>query len=123
MIVKFDGKPIEKSIDLSRIVGATKPGAKSTVTVFRKGPTKTFPLWLPKWSRGQNQRPVWQGRPKQGSLCAEPGPGGRRSDDAQKKELGLKAGVRVEAATEGWRAPVCVKAMSLSSLQGMRYPT
>ena len=44
VIVKFDGKPIEKSIDLSRVVGATKPGAKSTVTVFRKGANKDLSI-------------------------------------------------------------------------------
>ena len=37
MFTKFDGKMIEKSSDLPRLVGSVKPGTKSTVTVFRRG--------------------------------------------------------------------------------------
>jgi serine protease Do len=37
IIVKFDGKVIEKHSDLPRLVGSIKPGTKSTVTVFRRG--------------------------------------------------------------------------------------
>ena len=40
VIVKFDGKAIEKSSDLPRIVGSTVPGNKSTVGVFRRGSNK-----------------------------------------------------------------------------------
>ncbi|MDP2786908.1 MAG: DegQ family serine endoprotease [Pseudomonadota bacterium] len=37
IILKFDGKPINSSIDLPRLVGATKPGVRSTLTIWRKG--------------------------------------------------------------------------------------
>ena len=37
IITKFDGKSIEKPSDLPRLVGNTKPGTKSSVTVFRRG--------------------------------------------------------------------------------------
>jgi serine protease Do len=37
VIVRFDGKPIERSTDLPRIVGGTKPGSTVNLTVFRKG--------------------------------------------------------------------------------------
>jgi serine protease Do len=37
IILKFDGKTINSSIDLPRLVGATKPGAKSSLTIWRKG--------------------------------------------------------------------------------------
>ena len=40
VILKFDGKPVVASIDLPRIVGATKPGAKVPVQVWRKGSLK-----------------------------------------------------------------------------------
>jgi serine protease Do len=40
IILKFDGKPISSSIDLPRLVGATKPGTRSTLTIWRKGTTK-----------------------------------------------------------------------------------
>ena len=44
IIVKFDGRAIEKSVDLPRAVGDTKPGTKSTITVLRKGQTRDFPI-------------------------------------------------------------------------------
>lgn len=37
IIVRFEGKPIEKSADLPRLVGNTKPGSKSPVQVWRTG--------------------------------------------------------------------------------------
>ncbi|MCU0897164.1 MAG: DegQ family serine endoprotease [Burkholderiales bacterium] len=40
IIVKFDGKSVNQSSDLPRLVGGTKPGTKSTVQVYRKGETK-----------------------------------------------------------------------------------
>jgi len=40
IITKFDGKQIEKSSDLPRLVGNVKPGTKSVVTVFRRGASK-----------------------------------------------------------------------------------
>ncbi len=40
IIIRFDGKSIEKFSDLPRIVGNTKPGTKSVMTVFRRGSNK-----------------------------------------------------------------------------------
>ena len=37
IILKFDGKAIDKSSDLPRLVGNAKPGSRATVTVFRRG--------------------------------------------------------------------------------------
>jgi len=37
IILKFDGKPVNSSIDLPRMVGATKPGTPTTLTIWRKG--------------------------------------------------------------------------------------
>ncbi|HJW25309.1 MAG TPA: DegQ family serine endoprotease [Rhodocyclaceae bacterium] len=40
VILKFDGKVINSSGDLPRLVGSTKPGTKSTVQIWRKGATR-----------------------------------------------------------------------------------
>lgn len=37
VILKFNGISVEKSSDLPRIVGATKPGSKASISVWRKG--------------------------------------------------------------------------------------
>ncbi len=40
IILKFDGKAVNASSDLPRIVGATKPGSKVSMQVWRKGTTR-----------------------------------------------------------------------------------
>jgi serine protease Do len=40
VVLKFDGKPVENSGDLPRLVGNTKPGSKVPVQVWRKGALK-----------------------------------------------------------------------------------
>jgi serine protease Do len=40
IIMAFDGKAVESSTDLPRIVGSTRPGAQVPVDVWRKGATK-----------------------------------------------------------------------------------
>ena len=45
MILKFDGKTIERSSDLPRIVGSTKPGhAGRPMTVWRKGSSRDLKI-------------------------------------------------------------------------------
>ena len=44
IIVKFDGKAVEASNDLPRLVGATRPGAKVDLEVLRKGTSRTLGL-------------------------------------------------------------------------------
>ncbi|HKQ27264.1 MAG TPA: Do family serine endopeptidase, partial [Burkholderiales bacterium] len=40
IIVGYDGKPVDASSDLPRMVGSTRPGAQATLEVWRKGQTK-----------------------------------------------------------------------------------
>jgi serine protease Do len=40
VILKFDGKPVNSSSDLPRMVAAIKPGTKVAVELWRKGATK-----------------------------------------------------------------------------------
>lgn len=105
IITKFDGKTIEKSSDLPRMVGSIKPGTKSTVTVFRRGQSKDLAVTVaeiepekPKATKpvGKASEPVKPSGPGQslGLAVAE-------LTDAQKKELKIKGGVRVTAAAEG----------------------
>lgn len=46
VVVKFDGKSVTTSMDLPRIVGATKPGKQVPVEVLRKGSTKLLSVTL-----------------------------------------------------------------------------
>ena len=44
IILRFDGKEVESSSDLPRIVGATRPGTRSSMDVWRKGATRTLSI-------------------------------------------------------------------------------
>jgi serine protease Do len=101
IILKFDGKKIEKSSDLPRAVGGTKPGTLSTVTVFRRGTTKDYPITVGEFDADKTA----QSKPtpeKATPPSAAQMLGLMVSDlsDAQKKELNLKGGVRVDSVAE-----------------------
>lgn len=44
VILKFDGKVINNSADLPRMVGAVRPGTRSVIQVWRKGSTREIPM-------------------------------------------------------------------------------
>ena len=101
IILKFDGKKIDKSSDLPRAVGGTKPGTSSTVTVFRRGTTKDYPIMVGEFEADKTA----QGKPVPEKAAAPNATqllGLTVSDltDALKKELNLKGGVRVDAVAD-----------------------
>lgn len=100
IITKFDGKQIEKSSDLPRMVGNIKPGTKAVVTVFRRGVTKDFSVTIAEIEAEKPARRVTASEPK--PKVTGPGQvlGLVVSDlpDAQKKELKIKGGVKVDSA-------------------------
>ncbi|WP_295955461.1 DegQ family serine endoprotease [Rhodoferax sp.] len=103
IITKFDGKTIEKSSDLPRLVGNTKPGSKSSLTVFRRGATKELTVSIVEI---EDDKPVKKAsgkedKPKASSAGQQLGLVVSELTDAQKKELKLKGGVKVDSATEG----------------------
>ncbi|MFM9880633.1 MAG: Do family serine endopeptidase [Burkholderiaceae bacterium] len=102
IITKVDGKPIEKSADLPRQVGNTAPGTKSTVTVFRKGGYKDLSVVIAEIEA--EKIPVKaadkEEKPKPNGVGMTIGLKVSELTDAQKKELKVKGGVRVDASTE-----------------------
>lgn len=100
IIIKFDGKAIDKSTDLPRMVGNVKPGTKSTVTVFRRGATRDISVVIgeveaEKTARkpaGPETKPPVVGPAQAIGLVVSELP------DAQKKELKVKGGVKVDTA-------------------------
>ena len=100
IITKFDGKAIEKSSDLPRLVGIVKPGTRATVTVFRRGATRDLSVTVAEVepekatqsaSASQPKPPVAGPAQALGLVVGE-------LTDEQKKELKLRGGVRVDAA-------------------------
>jgi serine protease Do len=98
IIVKVDGKAVEKSGDLPRIIGATKPGSKTVLQMFRRGATREVTVIVAEF---ESDRPVRkaQAEPEAGSAPGKTALGLSVSDlsDAQKRELKVRNGVRVEA--------------------------
>ena len=102
IITRFDGKSIEKSNDLPRMVGSTKPGTKSTMTVFRRGTTKDLSITIaeveadkPAVKTGAREE-----KPKPTAAGQVVGLAVSELTELQKKELKVKGGVRVESAVD-----------------------
>ena len=98
IITKFDGKQIEKSTDLPRLVGNVKPGTKSVVTVFRRGTTRDFSVVVAEIEAEKPARKASGPEPKPPVAGPAQVLGLAVSDitDAQKKELKIKGGVKVD---------------------------
>ncbi len=103
IITRFDGKTIERTSDLPRLVGSTKPGSKSTATVFRRGATRDLTITIAEIEPDQPARKPVEKEDARPTSNAGKGLGLGVSEltPAQKKELKLKGGVRVDTATEG----------------------
>ncbi|RQO57150.1 serine peptidase [Paucibacter sp. KBW04] len=99
LITKFDGKTIEKASDLRRVVAGLKPGAKSTVQVYRRGAYKDLSITIAEMPSDKQARagsePDTKAAP---SSAAALGLQISEIPEPQKKELKLRAGVRVDAA-------------------------
>jgi len=105
IITRFDGKAIEKPSDLPRLVGNTKPGTKSTLTVFRRGSSRDLTVTVaeiepdkPARTAAEREEPT----PKPSASAAAKSLGLAVSDltEAEKKEIKLRGGVKIEAATD-----------------------
>jgi serine protease Do len=103
IIVKFDGRAIDKATDLPRLVGNTKPGSKSTLTVFRRGGSRDLSVVIAELEADKTvaKAPEKEVKPRASAAAQSIGLAVSDLTDAQKKELKIKGGVKVDAATEG----------------------
>ncbi len=102
IIIKFDGRTIERSSDLPRMVGNTKPGSRATLTVFRRGSQRELSVLIAEVEPERPARRVSAPEEPPRASAAAQALGLAVSDlsDAQKKELKVSGGVRVGSATE-----------------------
>ena len=103
IITRFDGKAIDKAADLPRLVGNTKPGTRSTLTVFRRGGTKDIGIVIGEVEPDKPARKAVdrEEKPKPGVALQLLGLSVSELAEAQKKELKIRGGVKVDAATDG----------------------
>jgi len=102
VVTKVDGKTVDKAADLRRLVANVKPGSKTTLTVFRRGATKDIVVTI-----GEDERSKKPG--SESAESKEPAPAAAPSaalglkvselPEAQRKELKLKSGIKVDSAT------------------------
>lgn len=89
IILQYDGKPIDKSSDLPRLVGGSTPGSKVPVTVWRKGATRTMVVQIGEMKE-ENLAEGGQAKPNTAGLAVTP------LTPEQKKQLNIDAGVLVQ---------------------------
>jgi serine protease Do len=96
IITRVDGKAVERSTDLPRLIGAIKPGARTTLQVFRRGQTRDLALTVAEFEADQPTRraSAEPGTPAQKNVL---GISAAELTEAQKRELKVKGGVRIEA--------------------------
>ncbi|WP_018228832.1 DegQ family serine endoprotease [Methyloversatilis universalis] len=106
VILRFDGKPIEKSGDLPRLVGGTKPGAASLLQVWRNGAARDVRVTVAELNDDRID-------PRKGRRSAAPeaGPAPNRLglvlselNAQQKRELKVEGGLRVEQVSGSQRS-------------------
>ncbi|MFM2448364.1 MAG: hypothetical protein RIS44_814 [Pseudomonadota bacterium] len=98
IITKFEGRAIEKTGDLPRIVGAIKPGQKATMQVFRRGSFRDLTVTVVEFE-ADRPRKSNDKEPKAAPAPVVSSWGLSVADlsDAQRRDLKVKGGVRVEA--------------------------
>ncbi|QRF59243.1 MULTISPECIES: DegQ family serine endoprotease [Variovorax] len=103
IITKYGDKVIETPSDLSRSVASTKPGVKSTLTVFRNGASRELSITVAEGDAEAKpaKKPADREEPQAKPSAAGKSLGLAVSDltEAQKKELKVR-GVRIDAASE-----------------------
>ena len=99
IITRFDGKVIEKSSDLPRLVGNVKPGTRSPITVFRRGTSRELMVTIAEIEAEKPVRraAVTEAKPPVAGPAQAIGLLVAELNDAQKKEFKLRGGVRVES--------------------------
>lgn len=104
IITKFNGQTIERATDLPRLVGNTKPGSKVNLSVFRRGATRELGVTVAEIEA--EKAPVRRAqapddKPKASPAAQSIGLVVSELTEAQKKDLKVKGGVKVDAVTEG----------------------
>ncbi|MBS0293925.1 MAG: DegQ family serine endoprotease [Proteobacteria bacterium] len=129
IITRYDGKAVEKVVDLPRLVGNTRPGTKASITVFRRGASRDLSITIAEVEPDEKlvakasdangkAKPASSAAQQLGLVVAELTP-------AQVKELKIKGGVRVvsaddAAARAGLRADDVIVALANTEVRSLK---
>jgi serine protease Do len=100
IITRVDAKVVETSIELPRIIGSIKPGNKATLQVFRRGSSRDLSVVVAELEpeRSVARRAPERDSAKPQAVVSTLGLAVSDLTDAQKRELKVKNGVRVDTA-------------------------
>jgi serine protease Do len=97
IITKVDGKVIERPGDLQRSIAGVKPGTKTSLQVFRRGGYRDLSVTVVEFEADRNTRTGERENKTPPATVSSIGLTVADLTDAQKRELKVKSGVRVES--------------------------
>ena len=101
VILSFNGREINKSTDLPRIVGETKPGTTASVQVWRKGSTREVTVTVIDTDSTQAAVKKSDAPANTGNSANAFGVAVTDLSDTKKKDLNIKGGVEVIGLSDG----------------------
>jgi serine protease Do len=101
VILSFNGREINRSTDLPRIVGETKPGTTASVQVWRKGSTRELTVTVIDTDSTQAAVKKSDAPANTGNSANAFGVAVTDLSDAKKKDLNIKGGVEVTGLGDG----------------------
>jgi serine protease Do len=96
VILKFDGKTVNSSSDLPRMVAQTRPGSKATMQIWRKGAAKDVTITVGEMPEEKVAQRPGRRDSKSGNVVARLGLTVSELSAEQRKELGIAGGLLVE---------------------------
>jgi serine protease Do len=101
VILSFNSREINKSTDLPRVVGDTKPGTTATVQVWRKGNSRDLTVTVADTDTAQAATKKPDAPAVNGNSASAFGVAVVDLSDAKKKDLNIKGGVEVTSLGDG----------------------
>jgi serine protease Do len=95
VILRFDGKPVNSSEDLPRIVGGTKPGSRVAIQVWRSKSARDLQVTVAELTDERAARQARGGKPQ--PQAGRFGMGLVDLSEAQRKELKVEGGVLLDS--------------------------
>lgn len=101
VITKFDGKVVNTSSDLPRIVGATKPGSKVSIQIWRNGSIKKVIAQVDEFPSDEKIASLVNKSSNKSDVSNRIGLALRELSDKEKRQLEINDGLLVEDMRQG----------------------